>query len=96
MSSDSATAHEINGLAAVRARFASLPRLADSVQAAIQEYVDLRIRVGADWDAWVERSFVLAGKIARLIHAQDDEIAITASASAGINAVASAMDCLTR
>jgi selenocysteine lyase/cysteine desulfurase len=103
MSSDSATAPEINGLAAVRARFASLPRLAylnngsygllaDSVQAAIQEYVDLRIRVGADWDAWVERSFVLAGKVARLINAQDDEIAITASASSGINAVASAMD----
>jgi selenocysteine lyase/cysteine desulfurase len=54
--------------------------------------VDLRFRAGADWDAWVERSFALAGRIAELLHAAPDEIAITGSASAGINSVASAMD----
>jgi selenocysteine lyase/cysteine desulfurase len=90
-------------VAAVRRRFASLPRLAylnsgsygllsDAVQAALQEYVELRIRAGADWDAWVERSFALAAKMARLVNAGPDEIAITASASSGINSVASAMD----
>jgi selenocysteine lyase/cysteine desulfurase len=89
--------------AEIRARFPSLPRLAylnsgsygllsDSVQAAIQEYVQLRLRAGADWDAWVERSFALAARIAELVHADVDEIAITGSASSGINSVASAMD----
>ena len=89
--------------APLRDRFSSLPKLAylnsgsygllaDSVRAAIHEYMDLRISAGADWDAWVARSFALAAKIARLIGAVDDEIAITASASSGINSVASAMN----
>ena len=87
----------------VRDRFPSLRQLAyinsgsygllsDRVQVAIQEYVDLRLRAGADWDAWVERSFRLAAKLAKLINAGTDEIAITGSASSGINAVASALD----
>lgn len=66
--------------------------LSDAVEAAFQEYLDLRRRSGADWDAWVERSFRVAGKLAALINCSPDEIAITGSASAGINAVASALD----
>lgn len=92
-----------HGFDAARLRFPSTERLAylnngsygllsDSVQSAIQEYVDLRLRVGADWDAWVERSFALTDKFAQLIHSQPDEIAVTASASWGINSIASAMD----
>lgn len=87
----------------VRAHFPSLERLAylnsgsygllsDRVEAAVREYLDLRIRAGADWDAWVERSMRLASKLARLINADHTEIAITSTASAGINAVASALD----
>lgn len=87
----------------LRGRFASLPRLAylnsgsygllsDTVQAAIQDYVASRIELGADWDAWVERSFVFAGKVAQLIGAEPDEIAVTASVSSGINSLASALD----
>ena len=102
---ESASAHKFSGdgHAALRARFPSLGRLAylnsgsygllcDAVQAAIQDYVDLRIRAGADWDAWVERSFAFAGRVAELLGADGDEIAVTGSASSGINAVASAMD----
>ncbi|WP_213981177.1 aminotransferase class V-fold PLP-dependent enzyme [Sphingomonas sp. dw_22] len=84
-------------------RFAALPRLAylnsgsygllaDSVQAAIHDYMAWRIEVGADWDAWVERSFAFGGKLARLIGAEPDEIAVTGSASSGINSLASALD----
>src|SRR5688500_9050373 len=86
-----------------RSHFPALERLAylnsgsygllgDSVRAAFDEYLDLRIRVGADWDAWVDRSIRVRAKVARLLNAQPDEIAVTASASAGINAMASALD----
>lgn len=92
-----------NGFKGVRDRFPSLRTLAyvnsgsygllsNDVQAAVQEYLDLRIRAGADWDAWVERSFKVAGKLARLINASPDEMAITGSASSGINAIASTLD----
>lgn len=87
----------------LRGRFPSLPALAyfnsgsygllaDSVQEAIREYMDLRIIAGADWDAWVTKSFALAAKIATLVGADNDEIAVTTSASSGINSIASAMD----
>lgn len=90
-------------ITAARARFPSLARLAyinsgsygllsDSVRAGIRDYVDHRIEVGADWDAWVERSMRFGGKLAQLVNADVDEIAVTASASSGINSVASALD----
>jgi len=66
--------------------------LSDRVEAAIREYLDLRTRAGADWEAWVERSMSLASKLGRLMNASAAEIAITSTASAGINAVASALD----
>lgn len=92
-----------NGFEGVHDRFPSLRTLSylnsgsygllsKDVQAAVQEYLDLRIRAGADWDAWVERSFRVAGKLSRLINAGTDEMAITGSASSGINAIASALD----
>src|SRR4051812_3623790 len=101
--SASAAKNPEDAMAGIRRRFPSLPRLAylnsgsygllsDAVQAAIQAYVDLRIRAGADWDAWVASSFALGGRVAELVHAEPDEIAITGSASSGINSVASAMD----
>lgn len=90
-------------MTAVRARFPSTGTLAylnngsygllsDRVEAAVREYLDLRLRSGADWDAWVERSFQVASKLSTLIGCALDEVAITGSASSGINAVASALD----
>ena len=86
-----------------RARFPSLETLAylnsgsygllaDTVIAAFEDYLQNRLRAGADWGGWVERSERVREKTARLLNAEPREIAVTASASAGMNAVASALD----
>lgn len=90
-------------LDAIRARFASLPELAyfssgsygllaDSVRAAYEAYLADRVAAGADWGNWVGRLEAVRGQVATLYGVGGDEIAITASASAGMNAVASAFD----
>ncbi len=87
---------------ALRARFPLLRRqcfmnscsyglLSDSVEAAYHEYLDDRHAHGSHWDAWVGRYEALRGDFARLLGCTADEVAVTGSASAGINAVASAM-----
>jgi len=86
---------------ALRARFPVLERktylnsgsycaLADSVKAAINSYMDDRLLVGANWDVWVMKNEAVRSLMAQVLRAQPDEIAVTASASAGINALASA------
>lgn len=90
-------------LESARRRFPTLERLAyinsgsyallgDTVRLAIDDYMDHRVEVGADWDLWVERAEKVRDKVARLFNAERDEIAVTASASAGINALATALD----
>jgi len=87
----------------LRLRFPSLPDLtyfnsgsygllADSVQAAFGEYLTSRLEHGAAWDVWVQRGEAVRAKVAALFGVSDDEIAVTASASAGINSIASALD----
>jgi selenocysteine lyase/cysteine desulfurase len=66
--------------------------LANSVKAAFEQYMNDRLEVGANWDVWVEKNEAVRALMARLLHATPDEIAITASASAGLNALASAID----
>lgn len=88
--------------AALRARFPLLDRqcfinscsyglLSDSVEAAYLEYLSDRHAHGSHWDAWVGRYEALRGDFARLLGAEASEIAVTGSASAGINAVATSM-----
>lgn len=88
---------------ALRARFPSTAHLAylnsgscgllaDSVRAAFGAYLDSRLEKGADWAGWLEEGEALRSAIARLLNAAPAEIAITASASAGLNALASALD----
>ena len=90
-------------IAAFRAHFASLPRLtylnsgsygllADSVRAAFDSYLDGRVARGADWGGWVGALEETRGHMAALMGVDTDEMAITGSASAGINALASAFD----
>lgn len=90
-------------LAALREQFPSLPRLAyfnsgsygllsRKVRAAFDSYLDRREEVGADWGGWVMANEGLRGQMADLLAVSPDEVAITASASAGINAVASSLD----
>lgn len=66
--------------------------MAKSVEAAFDAYMEERLTVGANWDLWVMKNEVVRGHMARLLGAQADEIAITTSASAGLNALASALD----
>ena len=65
--------------------------LSDSVEAAYLEYLSDRHAHGSHWDAWIGRYEALRGDIARLLGCSTDDVAVTGSASAGINAVASAM-----
>jgi len=66
--------------------------LADSVKQAINNYMDDRLLVGANWDVWVMKNEAVRSLMAQVLRAQADEIAVTASASAGINAIASALN----
>jgi selenocysteine lyase/cysteine desulfurase len=88
---------------ALRSRFPVLERktylnsgsycaLADSVREAINAYMDDRLQVGANWDVWVTKNEAVRRSMAAVLRAATDEIAVTASASAGLNALASAFD----
>lgn len=86
----------------IRARFPVLQKqtylnscsyaaLASEVEASLQRYLAARNDRGADWDYWLERNQAVRASVARLLGAAPDEIAVTASVSAGINALASAL-----
>lgn len=66
--------------------------LANRVRAAFETYLEDRLAVGANWDVWVTKNEAVRSLMARVLHASPDEIAVTASASAGLNALASALD----
>ncbi len=90
-------------VARLRQRFPTLARktylnsgsyglLATDVRRAFDAYLDGREERGSDWLGWTQRCDDVRTRMARLLNASDEEIAITASASAGINALASALD----
>ena len=62
------------------------------VRQAFEQYLTGREERGSDWPGWMQRYEALRARVAKLLNAGDDEIAITASASAGINSLASALD----
>src|SRR5579859_46476 len=66
--------------------------LANDVKAAIEAYMDDRLAVGANWDVWIGKNEAVRALTAQLLGAKPDEIAVTASVSAGLNALASALD----
>src|SRR6202166_68615 len=66
--------------------------LANEVKSAFEAYMEDRLLVGANWDVWVTKNESVRSLVAKLLHAAPDEIAVTASVSAGINALASALD----
>jgi selenocysteine lyase/cysteine desulfurase len=93
----------ITDFKALRRRFPLLERktylnsgsycaLADTVRDAINNYMEDRLLIGANWDVWVTKNESVRSLMAQVLRAQPDEIAVTASASAGINALASALD----
>jgi selenocysteine lyase/cysteine desulfurase len=66
--------------------------LANEVRAAFDAYMEDRLLVGANWDVWVTKNESVRKLTAELLHASPDEIAVTASVSAGLNALASALN----
>jgi selenocysteine lyase/cysteine desulfurase len=66
--------------------------LANDVKTAIEAYMEDRLAVGANWDLWTDKNESVRALTAQLLGAAPDEIAVTASASAGLNALASALD----
>jgi selenocysteine lyase/cysteine desulfurase len=66
--------------------------LANEVRAAFNAYMEDRLLVGANWDVWVMKNESVRNLTATLLHASPDEIAVTASVSAGLNALASAIE----
>lgn len=66
--------------------------LANNVKAAFETYMEDRLAVGANWDVWVTKNEAVRALVAELLRADADEIAVTASVSAGLNALASALD----
>ena len=66
--------------------------MSDDVKNALYRYIRDREERGTDWDYWVERNESVRHAVANFLGAKPDEIAITTSASASINSLASAMD----
>lgn len=66
--------------------------LSHSVKAAFCDYMEDRLLIGANWDVWITKNEAVRAGMAKVLRAQPDEIAVTASASAGLNALASALD----
>src|ERR1700686_5807698 len=66
--------------------------LANDVKRAFDAYLEERLLMGANWDAWITKNKSVRALTATLLRAVPDEIAVTASVSAGLNALASALD----
>src|SRR6202521_649131 len=66
--------------------------LANDVKAAFEAYMEGRSLVGANWGLWAAKNESVRALTATLLHAAPDEIAVTASVSAGLNSLASAVD----
>lgn len=87
----------------LRRNFASLPALAyfnsgsygllsNGVRKAYETYVDDRVAAGANWERWLQGLYVVREQVASVFGVDSDEIAIVSSASAALNAIASAHD----
>lgn len=62
------------------------------VKQAYMDYLQLREQRGADWQAWVDKLEEVRGLIAQLLHCPASTLAITASVSAALNALVSALE----
>src|SRR6185503_10463712 len=66
--------------------------LSTDVQAAYQAYLRDWDEKGSPWELWVEKSEAARGAFAGLINADPNEVADCTSVSAGVSAIASALD----
>jgi selenocysteine lyase/cysteine desulfurase len=93
----------VGGVSGCRSRFPIFERLhyvnscsqgalSDVVRQAYLSYLADWTDRGAPWDFWVEQEENARRAFARLVHAEADDIAVTTSVSAGVSALASAID----
>lgn len=66
--------------------------LSDAAESGLRAYAESWRTSSAPWNDWVEAYEAMRAEFARFINAHPDEIAIVTSASAGINAIANAID----
>ncbi len=66
--------------------------LSDAVESGFDEYLASWHEQGSPWETWVQRYEEARSAFATFIHASPDEVAIVTSVSAGINAIASALN----
>ena len=66
--------------------------LANSVKAAFGTYISTLEEKGSAWNDWVTQQEILRKLIAQFLSAKSEEIAVTTSASAGMNALATALN----
>src|SRR5664279_4872878 len=66
--------------------------LSDEVRQAYADYLRDWDEKGAPWEYWVERMEAARNAFAGLVNAEASEVAVTTSASAGVSALASAID----
>ncbi len=66
--------------------------LSDAVETGMQAYLDSWRSSSAPWNDWIAVYSALRAEFAQFVNAHSDEIAILTSASAGINAIASALN----
>ena len=57
--------------------------LSTSVRDAVEQWLAGWDANGAEWDFWVERNEAFRATIARLLHADADDVAVTTSVSQG-------------
>ncbi len=65
--------------------------LSRDVRAAFEDYLNHREQNGSDWPHWVQKNEELRAAFADFIGASPDEVAITASVTAGVNSLVSAL-----
>jgi len=66
--------------------------LSDAVESGFDDYIASWHEHGSPWENWVQRYEEARTAFAGFIHASPDEVAIVTSVSAGINAIASALN----
>ena len=65
--------------------------LSRGVRGAVEEWLSGWDENGAEWGFWVERNEAFRASVARLLHAQADDVAVTTSVSQGVSALVSAL-----
>ncbi len=61
------------------------------VRRAIDEYLEVWLKRGADWGYWMEQVALARAEFARMIHAEPDDIAVLGSVSDAASSIASAL-----